>query len=322
MEHKLEFEKSLTDLENKIKELRDSAKPTEYSDALRNEINALEREYINSLKEIYKNLSPWDRVQLSRHPDRPHTLDFVQTMVRDFHELFGDQRYADDKAMLAGFGFIGEQRICLIGIEKGRKTKDKIFRNFGMVRPEGYRKALRVMRLAEQFKIPIVILIDTPGAYPGVGAEERGQSQAIAENLLEMFNIKVPIISIVIGEGGSGGALALGIADAVMMMEFAVYSVISPESCASILWSDPRKAEMAANSLKLDPQNTLKLGIIDEIISEPTGGAHREPKVAIEMVEKRVVEMLNSLSRVTIPELLDKRFKKFRQMGNQTLENI
>jgi len=322
MEHKLEFEKSLTDLENKIKELKGSAKPGELSDALKNEIGALEKEYSTSLQDIYKNLNPWDRVQLARHPDRPHTLDFIQNMVRDFHEVFGDQRYADDKAMIAGFGYINDLKVCLVGIEKGRKTKDKIYRNFGMVRPEGYRKALRVMRLAEQFKIPIVILIDTPGAYPGVGAEERGQSQAIAENLAEMFTLKVPIVATVIGEGGSGGALALGIADSVMMMEYAVYSVISPESCASILWSDPRKAEMAANSLKLDPQNTLKLGIIDSIISEPVGGAHREQKQAIEMVQVRVVEMLNGLSRVTIPELLEKRFKKFRQMGNRTLENI
>ncbi len=319
MEHKLEFEKSLVDLENKIKELKSSVKPSEITEALKNEIAVLENEHTQA---IYKNLTPWDRVQLARHPDRPHTSDFIQTMVRDFHELFGDQRYADDKAMVAGFGYIKETKICLIGIEKGRKTKDKIYRNFGMVRPEGYRKALRVMRLAEQFKIPIVILIDTPGAYPGVGAEERGQSQAIAENLVEMFKLKVPIVSIVIGEGGSGGALALGIADSVMMMEYAVYSVISPESCASILWSDPRKAEMAANSLKLDPQNTLKLGIIDSIISEPTGGAHREQKAAMEMVEERVLKMLNDLSRVTIPELLDKRFKKFREMGNKTLENL
>ena len=317
MEFTLDFEKPVHELENQIKELREANARSGID--IDKEIGALQNKVDSILKEIYENLNPWERVQLSRHPKRPHTTDYIEHLIEDFHELHGDRRFSDDETMITGFGYFQGEKVAVIGIEKGRKTQDKIKRNFGMARPEGYRKAMRIMKMASQFNIPIITFVDTPGAYPGIGAEERGQAQAIAENLEEVFKIKVPIIAVVIGEGGSGGALGIAIADKVHMMEYSVYSVISPESCASILWSDPKKAELAANSLKLDPNKALELKIIDKIIPEPIGGAHRDPEFAYRKVSTQIETDLNKLKSLKTKTLLDKRFDKFRSMGNQTI---
>jgi acetyl-CoA carboxylase carboxyl transferase subunit alpha len=316
MDFTLDFERPVSELENQIRELKQtSAQNIDIS----HEIEALQAKVDLMLKEIYQKLSPWERTQLSRHPLRPHAVDYIEKIVTDFHEVHGDRRFSDDPSMVAGFGYIDGQRVAVVGIEKGRKTQEKIKRNFGMANPEGYRKALRVMQLASQFGIPVVSFVDTPGAYPGIGAEERGQALAIAENLEEMFNIKAPIISIIIGEGGSGGALGIAIADKVFMMEYSVYSVISPESCASILWSDPKMAETAANSLQLSPNKAFELKVIDGIIKEPAGGAHRYPDQAIQNVKEYIVSNLKTLTSHDLDVLIQMRFNKFRQMGNTTL---
>ncbi len=317
MEYTLDFEKPVQDLENQIKDLKEANEKSDLD--ITKEIGALQNKVDNLLQEIYENLNPWERVQLSRHPKRPHALDYIEHMIEDFHEVHGDRRFSDDPSMVTGFGFVDGQKVAVLGIEKGRKTQDKIKRNFGMARPEGYRKALRVLKMAAQFNIPAISFVDTPGAYPGIGAEERGQAQAIAENLEEMFGIDVPLVAVVIGEGGSGGALGISIADKVHMMEYSVYSVISPESCASILWSDPKRAEMAANSLKLGPQKALELGIIDTIIKEPVGGAHRDLEEASSQLKKQILKDIKELQKLKKDELLDKRFKKFRAMGNSTI---
>ncbi|HLW55994.1 MAG TPA: acetyl-CoA carboxylase carboxyltransferase subunit alpha [Bacteriovoracaceae bacterium] len=312
----LEFDRPVTELENQIRELRSSTGP---SIDISHEIDALQAKVDKMLEEIYKKLTPWQRTQLSRHPQRPHAIDYIQNIVTDFHEIHGDRRYSDDPSMITGFGYIDGQKVAVLGIEKGRKTSEKILRNFGMANPEGYRKALRVMQLASQFGIPVVTFVDTPGAYPGIGAEERGQALAIAENLEEMFKIKSPIISIVIGEGGSGGALGIAVADKVFMMEYSVYSVISPESCASILWSDPKMAETAANSLQLSPNKAKELRVIDDIIAEPAGGAHRHPDKAVQNVKEAIISALSELQKTPVEQILNARFEKFRQMGNITL---
>lgn len=317
MDFTLDFEKPVHELENQIKELREAnAKP---GIDISKEIKALQNKVDTLIKDIYDNLSPWERVQLSRHPQRPHAMDYMDRIIEDFHEVHGDRRFSDDRSMLAGFGYLEGRKVAVVGIEKGRKTQDKILRNFGMASPEGYRKALRVMKMASQFNIPVVSFVDTPGAYPGIGAEERGQAQAIAENLEEMFGLKVPVIAVVIGEGGSGGALGIAIADRALMMEYSVYSVISPESCASILWSDPKKAETAANSLQLGPQKAAELKVIDGIIPEPAGGAHRNPEEAAANLKAVLIKELDELSKIPATELMEKRFMKFRQMGNQTI---
>lgn len=315
----LDFEKPIKDLETQIEELRQVSDSNKSVD-INLEIKALQKKVNSLLDEIYENLNPWDRVQLSRHPMRPHTSDYIDAIVDDFHEVRGDRRFANDAAMITGFGKIDGQRVCVIGIEKGRKTKEKISHNFGMPRPEGYRKALRVMQMAGRFNIPIVTFVDTPGAYPGIGAEERGQASAIAENLAEMFDIKTPIIACVIGEGGSGGALGIAIADSVLMMEYSVYSVISPESCASILWADPKKAEVAANSLQLSPEKALELDVVDGIIKEPTGGAQKDPKMAHENVKQAILKEMKKLTKLDSEKLLENRFSKFRKMGNATIQ--
>lgn len=312
----LDFERPVSELENQIRELKQAS---HQNIDISHEIEALQAKVNRMLEEIYTKLSPWERTQLSRHPARPHALDYIEKIVDDFHEVHGDRRFSDDPSMVTGFGFIDGQKVAVIGIEKGRKTSEKIKRNFGMANPEGYRKALRVMQLASQFGIPVVTFVDTPGAYPGIGAEERGQALAIAENLEEMFNIKSPIISIVIGEGGSGGALGIAVADKVFMMEYSVYSVISPESCASILWSDPKMAETAANSLQLSPNKAFELKVIDGIIKEPAGGAHRHIDKAIAMVKDAITTSLQGLQKEDLDVLMQKRFEKFRQMGNITL---
>lgn len=317
MEFTLDFEKPVHELENQIKELKEANSRSGID--IDKEIGALQSKVDSLLKEIYEKLNPWERVQLSRHPKRPHTTEYIENLIDDFHELHGDRKFSDDETMITGFGYFQGEKVAVIGIEKGRKTQDKIKRNFGMASPEGYRKAIRIMKLAAQFNIPVITFVDTPGAYPGIGAEERGQAQAIAENLAEVFTVNVPIIAIVIGEGGSGGALGIAIADKVHMMEYSVYSVISPESCASILWSDPKKAELAANSLKLDPNKALELKIIDKIIPEPTGGAHRDPEFAYSQVSAQIAADLKKLKSLSPKDLLDKRFSKFRSMGNQTI---
>ncbi len=317
MDFTLDFERPVSELENQIRELKEaSSKP---NIDISHEIEALQAKVDKMLEDIYTKLSPWERTQLSRHPMRPHTIDYIDRIVSDFHEVHGDRRFSDDPSMVTGFGYISGNKVAVIGIEKGRKTQDKIKRNFGMSNPEGYRKALRIMHLASQFQIPVISFVDTPGAYPGIGAEERGQALAIAENLEEMFNIKAPIISVVIGEGGSGGALGIAVADKVFMMEYSVYSVISPESCASILWSDPKMAETAANSLQLSPNKALELKVIDGIIKEPAGGAHRYPDQAIEKVKEAILLSLKNLGAIDLDLLMQKRFEKFRQMGNITL---
>jgi acetyl-CoA carboxylase carboxyl transferase subunit alpha len=317
MDFTLDFERPVSELENQIRELRSqtSNKNIDFSQ----EIAALEAKVNQMLEDIYKKLSPWERTQLSRHPMRPHAIDYIEKIVTDFHEVHGDRRFADDPSMITGFGFIDGQKVAVIGIEKGRKTQEKIKRNFGMANPEGYRKALRVMQLASQFNIPVITFVDTPGAYPGIGAEERGQALAIAQNIEEMFNIKSPIVSVIIGEGGSGGALGIAVADKVFMMEYSVYSVISPESCASILWSDPKMAETAANSLQLSPAKALELKVVDGVIKEPSGGAHRYPDQAIEKVKESIMTSLNALKKEDTDLMMQKRFEKFRQMGNTTI---
>ncbi len=314
----LDFERPVRALENQIKDLKEASSRPELD--ISREIKALEKKVSNLIKEIYGNLTPWERVQLSRHPSRPHTVDYIKNIFTDFHEVCGDRKFANDPALITGFAYLGDQKVCVVGIEKGRKTKEKVKHNFGMPRPEGYRKALRVMKTASQFNIPIITLIDTPGAYPGIGAEERGQACAIADNIAEMFDLNGPIISVVVGEGGSGGALGVAIADKVLMMEYSIYSVISPESCASILWADPKKAETAANSLQLGPQKALELQVIDGVIAEPAGGAHKDAGEAFALVQKALEKEVKALSKISKKRLKENRFQKFRQMGNQTVE--
>ncbi len=316
----LDFERPVYDLENQINDLKEKNGLTQLD--FTEEICNLETKKDKMLHSIYENLNQWERVQLARHPLRPQTSDYINYLLTDFHEIAGDRYFSNDEALISGFGFLGEEKVCLLGVEKGKKTQDKLKRNFGMARPEGYRKALRVMKLASQFNVPIITLVDTPGAYPGIGAEERGQAQAIAENLAEMFDLSVPIISVIIGEGGSGGALGIAVADKVLMMEYSVYSVISPESCASILWSDPKMGENAAMALKLGPHKAAELGVIDQIIKEPLGGAHRNHQVSSSNVRKSLEKELKYLKSLSKSELANHRMTKFRKMGNSTLENI
>jgi acetyl-CoA carboxylase carboxyl transferase subunit alpha len=313
----LEFEKPVKALEKQIEELREAGEKPGLD--INREVKALQKKVNQLITEIYSNLTPWELVQLARHPNRPHATDYIENVIRDFHEVAGDRYFANDQSIIAGFGYVADKKVCVIAIEKGRKTKEKVVRNFGMPRPEGYRKALRVMKMANRFNIPIISIVDTPGAYPGIGAEERGQSCAIAENLAEMFDLSVPIISLVIGEGGSGGALGIAIADRVLMMEYSIYSVISPESCASILWSDPKKAETAANALNLGPYKARELGVVDAIVSEPAGGAHKDPEGAYECVTKILDKELRALSKCSGKKIKQTRFEKFRKMGNQTI---
>jgi acetyl-CoA carboxylase carboxyl transferase subunit alpha len=260
--------------------------------------------------------SAWRRVQLARHPNRPHSLDYISRLIRDFQELHGDRFFADDPAIVAGFGYFDEQPVVVIGQQKGRTTKQKLHRNFGMPKPEGYRKAIRFMRLAEKFSRPVITLLDTPGAYPGIDAEERGQAEAIAVNLREMSRLKIPVVAVVIGEGGSGGALALGVANRVLMLENAIYSVISPESCAAIIYRDAGLAPKAAAALRLTAPDLLELGLIDEIVPEPPGGAHEQHDQAAELLRQALRRNLDELARLAPSELVEQRYAKFRRMGN------
>ena len=289
----LDFEEPIGALENKIQELQ-SSDETQGED-LKKEISKLNESIIKLTEQIYKNLNVWQCVQVARHPQRPHFIDLVDKICTDFDELHGDRHYGDDKALIGGLAQIGDHRLVLIGHEKGRSTDDKIKRNFGMSQPEGYRKAGRLMKLAEQFNLPVVTLVDTPGAYPGIDSEERGQSEAIANNLLLMSSLRTPLLVNIIGEGGSGGALAIAVGDHISMMKYATYSVASPEACASIVWRDAEKASDAAEAMLMDAESILKLKLIDEIIDEPLGGAHRNPDQAALMLKKSIIANLDNL---------------------------
>lgn len=309
----LDFERPIVKLERQIEDLRQSA--TEENVEFTEEIHRLERKTKRLAHEIYSQLTPWQRVQLARHPRRPYTLDYIQRIFTGFVELRGDRLYGDDRAIIGGLAWFGETPVVVMGHQKGRNTRENIERNFGMAHPEGYRKALRLMKLAARFRRPVVTFIDTPGAYPGIQAEERGQSVAIAQNLFEMAQLPVPFVSIVIGEGGSGGALALAMGDSVLMMENAVYSVISPEGCAAILWGDRAKTETAAAALKLTAQDLLDRSLIDGIIPEPMGGAHRDPNYSAELVREALKRELERLGPIAPRPLVEARVDKFMRMG-------
>jgi acetyl-CoA carboxylase carboxyl transferase subunit alpha len=309
----LDFERPILELEKKIEELKNFT--SQKGIDLQVEIRRLEDKLNQLKKDVYGNLKPWQRVQIARHPHRPYTLDYINLMMTDFVELHGDRVFGDDKAIVTGFAKLDGQKLCVIGHQKGRDTKENLLRNFGCAHPEGYRKALKCMKLAEKFNIPILSFIDTPGAYPGIGAEERGQAQAIAENLREMAFLGVPIIVVVIGEGGSGGALGIGVGDRILLLENAYYSVISPEGCAAILWKDSSKAPEAAEALKLTAKDLLELGIIDGIVEEPLGGAHRDYAAVSANLKKVIKRHLNELKQIPKSELVKLRYEKFRKIG-------
>lgn len=309
----LDFEEKVADLDRQINELvrLTSVKGIDYS----SEISTLQKQQVAEIERIYANLSPWQTVQVARHPKRPLLNDYLERMVKDFRELHGDRCFGDDKAIITGFGEIGRERVLIIGQNKGRNIKEKVTCNFGCPNPEGYRKAVAKMKLAEKFGVPVVTLIDTPGAYPGIGAEERGQAQAIAVNLMEMSRLHVPIICIVIGEGGSGGALGIGVGDKLAMLEFAYYSVISPEGCAAILWRDGAQAASAAQALRLTSRDLFKLQLIDAVIREPLGGAHRNIHDIAYNVENYIVKTIRELKRTKIENLLENRYRRLRAVG-------
>jgi acetyl-CoA carboxylase carboxyl transferase subunit alpha len=310
----LEFERPVVELERRIKEMREYARNENVE--LTEEITRLEEKAERLRQEIYSKLSRWQRVQLARHPQRPYTLDYIERITESFVELHGDRAFADDPAIVAGLASIEGRKVAIIGHQKGRDTKQKLHRNFGMAHPEGYRKALRVMRMAAKFNKPVVCLVDTPGAFPGIGAEERGQAEAIARNLLEMARLPVPILVIIIGEGASGGALGIGVGDRVYMMENTWYSVISPEGCAAILWGDATKAEQAAEALKLAPEDLLELGVIDGILREPIGGAHRDHDGAAAILKEKIIEEVDSLLQIPPDVLVRERIDRYARMGH------
>ena len=309
----LDFEQSIAELEAKIEELRHVGFDTEIN--ISDEISRLEDKSRKLTESIFSGLSAWQISQLSRHPQRPYTQDYLVSVFDEFHELHGDRAYADDPAIIGGLGRFDGLPVMVIGHQKGRDTKEKIYRNFGMPRPEGYRKALRLMKMAERFHLPIICLIDTPGAYPGIGAEERGQSEAIARNLFEMSKLRTPIICTVIGEGGSGGALAIGVGDRLLMLQYSTYSVISPEGCASILWKSAEKAELAAEAMAITSKRLMDLKMIDEIIPEPVGGAHRDRKAMAENLKAALKKSLDDLSQLSIESLIERRYQRLMQYG-------
>ena len=309
----LDFEKPIAELEKKIEEL--TLFTTNGNIDLEEEILKLHKKSDQLRAEIYSRLTPWQKSQISRHSARPYTLDYIEAMLTDFVEMHGDRSFADDPAIVCGMAKLDGMPLIVIGHQKGRTTKDRVYRNFGQPNPEGYRKALRIMEFAEKFKRPVLTFIDTPGAYPGIGAEERGQGEAIARNLLVMSRLKTPILAVVIGEGGSGGALALGVADRVIMLEHATYSVISPEGCAAILWNNGAKASEAAELLKITAQDLFQMKVIDEVVEEPIGGAHRDPRRAAEMLKEAVTRNLSELIYVPPDERITLRYEKFRRLG-------
>jgi len=309
----LEFERPIREIEEKIEKL--SATATSGKPSSQNDLRKLRAKLAQVEHELYGSLTPWQRTQLARHGQRPSTLDYIGELCRDFLELHGDRMFGDDRAIVGGFARFNDRPVMIIGHQKGKTLKERMQRNFGMPNPEGYRKALRLMKMAEKFRRPIITFIDTPGAYPGIGAEERGQAEAIARNLLVMSRLTVPILSVVIGEGGSGGALALGVADRVLMLEHSVYSVISPEGCAAILWDNPEKIPDAAAALKMTAPDLLEFGVIDQIVPEPLGGAHRDPKAVCDLVGKYLTNHLFELLDLPADQLLAQRDRKYRKMG-------
>ncbi len=309
----LDFEQPIAELDSKIQALRAASHGQAFN--IDDEVGKLKDKLKRKTADIFKNLTPWQVAQLARHPARPYTLDYVQTICEEFVELAGDRAFADDAAIVGGLARIDGRAVVVIGHQKGRDTKTKIRRNFGMPRPEGYRKALRLMKMAERFQLPILTFIDTPGAYPGVGAEERGQSEAIARNLLEMAELKVPIVCTVIGEGGSGGALAIGVGDVTNMLQYSTYSVISPEGCASILWKSADKARDAAEALSLTAPRLLELGLIDKVLREPLGGAHRDPRNMAIRLKAVLLAQLDALQKIDAPALLLQRYERLRKYG-------
>lgn len=310
----LDFEKPLFEIRNKIESLKESQDKNDVD--LQEEIDMLEASLERETKKIYTNLKPWDRVQIARLQERPTTLDYIPYIFDSFMELHGDRNFRDDPAMIGGIGFLNGRAVTVIGQQRGKDTKDNIYRNFGMAHPEGYRKALRLMKQAEKFNRPIFTFIDTKGAYPGKAAEERGQSESIATNLIEMASLKVPVIAIVIGEGGSGGALGIGIANKVLMLENSTYSVISPEGAAALLWKDNNLAKIAAETMKITAHDIKQLGIIDDVISEPLGGAHKDIEQQALAIKSAFVEQLDSLESLSRDEIANDRFEKFRNIGS------
>ena len=308
----LDFEQPIADIENKIFELENSDLG---ADQIKKEIIGLNESAVKLTEKIYSNLSAWQNVQVARHPERPHFIDYIERITDEFDELHGDRHFSDDRAVIGGIGKIGDYRVLIIGHEKGRSTEDKIKHNFGMSQPEGYRKACRLMKLAERFQLPVVTMIDTPGAYPGIDSEERGQSEAIAYNLLVMSSLKTPIIVNIVGEGGSGGALALGVGDHINMMEPATYSVASPEACASIVWRDAEKAAEASEAMKLNAKSILELQLIDEIIKEPLGGAHRNYDQASSNIKNSILNNLDRLNQIPLNDLVEKRYERLIGYG-------
>ena len=318
MAHYLDFEKPLAEIEGKAEELRAMARQNDEMD-VEKEAETLDLKAQEILVDLYKNLSPWRKCQIARHPERPHCRDYITALFSEFVPLAGDRNFADDQAVIGGLARFGDKPLVVIGHEKGSDTKSRIERNFGMARPEGYRKAIRLMELADKFGLPVITLVDTPGAYPGKGAEERGQSEAIARSTEKCLQIGVPLISIIIGEGGSGGAVAFASANKVAMLEHSVYSVISPEGCASILWKDAEKMREAAEALRLTADDLYALGISDQIIEEPMGGAHRDPEQVIEAVKAAIGSMLSALNSKKPKELINERRKKFLKLGSKGL---
>lgn len=307
----LDFEKPIIELEQKIQEMKKLSDTLDIEEEIKN----LEEKVQQLQDQIYNNLSRWQIVQIARHPERPYTLDYIQKMTTDFIELHGDRCFGDDKALVGGFAKLNGETVMVIGQQKGRDTKSNLYRNFGMMNPEGYRKALRLMKLAEKFEKPVITFLDTPGAYPGIEAEERGQAEAIARNLFEMSKLRVPIIVVIIGEGASGGALGIGVGDRILMLEYCWYSVISPESCSSILWRSWDYKEQAAEALKLTAKDLIQFKIIDRIIPEPRGGAHRNPEQAALILKEALIDELNKLKKIKIDKLIEMRVEKFLNMG-------
>jgi acetyl-CoA carboxylase carboxyl transferase subunit alpha len=309
----LDFEQPIAELEAKIEELRFVGDDSEVN--INEEVARLRDKSKSLTKSIFSKLTAWQVAQVARHPGRPYTLDYLASIAPDFQELHGDRMFADDPAIVGGVGRIDGRVVMFIGHQKGRDTKERVRRNYGMPKPEGYRKAQRLMRMAEKFNMPVVTLIDTPGAYPGVGAEERGQSEAIARSLYLMAGLKTPIISVVIGEGGSGGALAIGVGDKLLMLQYGIYSVISPEGCASILWKSPDKAEDAAEAMRITAESLNGYGLIDEVLEEPLGGAHRDPKGMAEVIRNALIKTLDELGRISIDQLLENRQRRLAGFG-------
>jgi acetyl-CoA carboxylase carboxyl transferase subunit alpha len=316
MKHQLDFEKPIIELQNKLDELRKHPETHSLGVSFDEEIRQIEKKLEETRRQIFTNLTAWQRVQLARHPKRPYSLDYFERAFADFHELHGDRLYAEDRAVVGGFASLGKHKLMVIGTQKGRDTKENILRNFGSAHPEGYRKALRLMQMADKFNLPIVVLIDTAGAYPGIGAEERHIAEAIAVNLREMTLLNVPIIAVVIGEGGSGGALGIGVADRVLILENAYYSVISPEGCAAILWKERSAAAKAAEALRITAKDLLELKLVDEIVPEPLGGAHTDPIKTAEVLEQHLLNNLEGLLAMPPAERLKRRYEKYRAYGH------